>query len=246
MVSLGTLVSGFAHEVNNPNNYIRLNIQGLADFHREIDGILERLHDQDPDLTLMRLPYPRAREIIDGMTEGVLEGSYRIERLIDDLKAFARDQKGDLDQAVDLNEVVESAVKLVNSVIRKTTSHFDCTLSDLPITVRGDGHQIEQVVINLLTNACQALEDRRKAIRISVGANHDGRTAFVEVEDEGVGISEEDIPHIADPFYSTKRKSGGTGLGLSVSYQIIQDHRGELLFDSEVGRGTVATILLPL
>jgi PAS domain S-box-containing protein len=246
MVSLGTLISGFAHEINNPNNYIRLSIQGLADLFRGICDVLNDKFRQDPELKIMNLPYPRAREMTEEMMKNVLEGSYRIENLIDDLKTFAKEQKGDIDQEVDLNQTIENAAKLVNSVIRQSTSRFSVIPSDPPIFVRGNNHQLEQVVINLITNACQALEDRQKAVTVTVGCVSDGLRAFIIVEDEGVGIAPESLPQITDPFFSTKRRSGGTGLGLSVSYQIIQDHGGELLFESKVGRGTIAKVLLSL
>ena len=245
MVSLGTLISGFGHEVNNPNNYIRLNAQGIKDFWGDIEKLLDREFKDNEDLSLKKIPYLSAKDMINGMVEGILEGSVRIEKLLVDLSNFVREQKGDLDQSVDINRVVDSALKLTGSIIRKSTSRFSCSYTeDLP-SVRGNAHQLEQVFINLLTNACQALTTRGQAITVSTD-QEDVNWIAVLVKDEGVGIPDENISQITDPFFTTKREVGGTGLGLSVSYQIIRDHGGELVFQSEPGKGTVVRIRLPI
>jgi polar amino acid transport system substrate-binding protein len=111
--------------------------------------------------------------------------------------------------------------------------------------VRGNFHQIEQVVMNLLTNACQALTDSGQTITIATLFMPESESVIVEVRDEGIGISEEDMPHITDPFFTTKRDKGGAGLGLSVCFRIVENHGGTLVFKSEQKKGTTARITLP-
>ena len=110
--------------------------------------------------------------------------------------------------------------------------------------INGNIQQIEQVVINLISNACQALEGRDRAVNVSATSNE--KSVQIVVQDEGKGISSEDLKYIMDPFFTTKRDTGGTGLGLSISYNIIKEHDGELLVISEPGKGTTATIKLPI
>ena len=130
-------------------------------------------------------------------------------------------------------------------MIKKTTSDFQVNYAEGLPSFCGNGQRIEQVVINLLVNACQAMGSQRKQLRVSTGYDHRTHSLFVEVEDGGMGISPEIIERITDPFFTTKRDSGGTGLGLSISDTIIRDHGGHLEFHSSPGVGTVATIWLP-
>ena len=110
--------------------------------------------------------------------------------------------------------------------------------------IAGNPHQLEQVFINLISNACQALEERNQAI--SVVASENGRWIDILISDEGVGISRENLPQITDPFFTTKREEGGTGLGLSVTSQIVEAHGGDLSFQSEIGKGTEVRVRLPI
>ena len=109
-----------------------------------------------------------------------------------------------------------------------------------------DFQQLEQVIINLITNSCHALPNKEKGIIISTSYDMDSKNIIINIQDEGIGIPSESLKHILDPFFTTKRDYGGTGLGLSVSYNIIKDHGGELSFTSELGKGTTATIRLPV
>ena len=246
MISLGTLISGFAHEVNNPNNYIRLNAQGLMDFWNDIEKVLESAIEDSEDLVLQRIPFPSAKGMIREMLNGIVEGSKRIEGLIEDLKAYVREGKGELLESVDINNVVESGSKIIRSLINKSTINFSFIAAENLPKVEGNSHQLEQVIINLLTNACQSLENKDKSIAISTEKDELSEWITIVIEDEGIGIDKEHISRITDPLFTTRRDKGGTGLGLSVSHQIIREHGGELIFDSEPGRGTVASVRLPL
>ena len=146
---------------------------------------------------------------------------------------------------MDLRQVVQSSLLLVGNLVRKSTDHFESELAEGLPKVSGDAQQLEQVLVNLLTNACQALpgKDRRLVVRTRVV---EPGNVEIEVEDEGVGIPQENLPKILDPFFTTKREDGGTGLGLSVSWAIVQAHRGGLQFLPREGGGTRAVLSLPL
>jgi polar amino acid transport system substrate-binding protein len=146
---------------------------------------------------------------------------------------------------VDVRTVLRSAVLLLSNTIRKSTQNFQTIYpEDLP-HVHGNFRRLEQVFINLVQNACQALPDHARAVRVHAFYDGENRNVVVRVEDEGVGISESEASRITDPFYTTRRESGGTGLGLSVSLSIIQEHHGTLSFSSEPGEGACATVALP-
>lgn len=243
LVSLGTLVSGIAHEINNPNNFIRLNVQNLREMWADIRLVLDRL-DRDPDgLAVRGIPYREARPMVHNMIAGIEEGSKRIEKLLVNLREFARGDEGELTEEVDLNRVIDSAVMLMRETIRKSTDHFGVISNAEGAWVRGNYHQIEQVLINLITNACQSLRSRADRVEVRTELSPDGDTVSVVVIDEGVGIPDALIARIADPFFTTKQSEGGSGLGLAVSSRIVANHGGELRFSSAPGRGTGATVV---
>jgi PAS domain S-box-containing protein len=246
MVELGTLVSGVVHEINNPNNFIMLNAPLLVDAWQAARPILEEYYEENGDFLLGGMMYSEMRENIPKLFSGILEGSERIRQIVADLKNYVRPDTFDLTQSVDLNGVVQSALSLLSSMVRKSTDRFSMDLEkDLPL-VRGNFQRFEQVVINLVQNACQALPDREKGIRVSTRWDKVGGNVVLEVQDEGAGIPPENLPHITDPFFSTKHESGGVGLGLAISSRIIREHGGTMNFVSEPGIGTKAEVFLPV
>ncbi|MDV7400701.1 HAMP domain-containing sensor histidine kinase, partial [Arthrospira platensis SPKY1] len=110
----------------------------------------------------------------------------------------------------------------------------------------GNAQRITQVMVNLLQNACQAIRTKNEHIMISSLFNKATNTIIVVVKDEGIGIKQEDLPHILDPFFTTKRDLGGTGLGLSISSNIVNEHKGTMYFQSAPGKGTTVTIHFPV
>jgi PAS domain S-box-containing protein len=244
MASLGILVSGVAHEINNPNNFILLNGRICSRVWEDIQPILVEYRERNGDFVVAGMPFSESQPRIGRLIAGIHEGAQRIKKIVQNLRDFARRDSGEMSGGVDLNRVVDSAVTLVQNLIDKSTTRFTMDLStDLPL-ITGNFQQLEQVVINLLTNACQALEAREKAIRVRTRRGPAGR-AVVEVQDEGVGISRRDLAHVLDPFFTTKQNRGGTGLGLSISYNIVKNHGGDLAIASEQGTGTTVTVRLP-
>jgi signal transduction histidine kinase len=245
LASLGTLVSGIAHEINNPNNFIRLNSQNLQEFWKDIRSILDSSARTDSALRLKGIPYGEARGIVEDLLGGIGSGSARIEKLLLNLRDFARGDEGGLDEMVGLNEVVISGVMIVQNLIQSSTDCFSVRASPSLPPVRGNYHQLEQVVINLVTNACQAIPSRDKKIAIETRMEDGEKWVALVVADEGIGIAPDDLPRVVDPFFTTKRQRGGSGLGLAVSSRIIQNHGGSMSFNSEIGKGTVATVRMP-
>jgi len=246
MVALGTLVSGVAHEINNPNNFIMLNSPILKEAWENAMPILEKYYEENGDFILGGMKYSEMRDNIPTLFSGITDGAKRIKHIVDELKNYVRDNTADLTQSVDINEVLKSAVSLLSNMIKNSTHHFSITYgSDMPL-IKGNFQRLEQVLINLVQNACQALPDAQKGIFINVEWIKEKSEIVVKVRDEGTGIAPEKITHIADPFFTTKSDSGGVGLGLSISAKIVEEHGGTLHFESEIGAGTLATITLPV
>ncbi|MDN3522804.1 transporter substrate-binding domain-containing protein [Halomonas ramblicola] len=246
MTSLGILVSGVAHEINNPSSLLLLNLPVLRDAYADAQPLLDEHYRCQGDFMLGGLPYSRIRDEIPSMLDEMLEGSQRIKRIVGDLKDFARQGSSDLGERLDLNAAVQTAVRLVDNSIRQATDRFETRYADDLPTVRGNAQRIEQVVINLVLNACQALERRDQGIFLTTRHLPDRQAVILEVRDQGRGIDPEAINRLTDPFFTTRRECGGTGLGLSVSAGIVHEHRGRLAFDSRPGEGTTVTLSLPV
>ncbi len=145
-----------------------------------------------------------------------------------------------------LSKVAESAVRLVEPALRKVTGQITARLADdLPV-LRGNFQRIEQVVVNLLLNASQALKDDCGEITLTTAADPSTGEVVLTVQDTGVGIDPEHLSHLLDPFFTTKREKGGTGLGLSVSAGIVKEHGGRIEFDSTPGIGTTVRLSFPV
>jgi signal transduction histidine kinase len=246
MAALGTMISGVAHEINNPNNFIMLNTPVLQEAFRDVLPVLDDYHRDNGEYAVAGIPYSEMRENFPVLFSGVIEGAKRIRNIVNGLKDFARADTHDMTESVDVNAVVKSAITLLGNHIRISTKHFSVRYGEGLPRVRGNFQRLEQVVINLVQNACEALSDNQRGVEVATRYEPAGNVVTVEVRDEGVGIPPDRLPHIMDPFNTTKRDKGGVGLGLSVSSGIVKDHGGVLVFSSEPGRGTVATLSLPL
>ena len=245
MSSLGILVAGVAHEINNPNGLILLNMPILREVYQDAEEVLEARFQEQGDFTLGGLPYSRMRREVPCLLEEMQEGANRIKRIVEELKDFARQDTSAASEPVDFNGVVQAAVRLVESSIRSATNRFETSYAaQLPL-IHGNAQRIEQVVVNLILNACQSLPDAERRIALETFHDPEAGVVGLRLVDEGVGIAPEHIPHLTDPFFTTKRESGGTGLGLSVSATIVKEHDGSLEFESQPGRGTTVTLTLP-
>ncbi len=245
LASLGILVAGMAHEINNPNNYILLNAKFLSRGWREIRPILDEYAARNGDFILAGLHYSRMYGKTTQLFAGLIDGSKRIQKIVQSLKDFARDGGMGAKEWVDINTVVDNALTIVHALIKESTRKFSVALNENLPPLMGNAQQLEQVLINLITNSCQALPSPEAGLGIETAYDAARNQIVVRVVDEGAGIPEPELKRIFDPFFTTKRELGGTGLGLSISYKIVQDHGGELRFKSQTGKGTVATLTLP-
>ncbi|MBF0527716.1 MAG: PAS domain S-box protein [Deltaproteobacteria bacterium] len=246
LASLGTLAAGMAHEINNPTSFIMLNAPILGESWDDIQPILEEYERDQGDFSIARLPYSKMRNYMPLLVKGISEGAERISNIVKTLKDYARPDFNDQTQLVDLNQVVTSALVLLTNLIKHQTEALSVNYcSNLP-QVLGNYQRLEQVVINLVQNACQALPSKDRGVSIVTGHDPLADMIFLTVEDQGEGIDKENLPHVFDPFFTTKRTRGGTGLGLSICQTIVAEHRGRLELNSKVGRGTIAKMILPV
>lgn len=245
MTALGTLVSGVAHEINNPNNTIMFNTPMLVDAWNDAVRILEEYQARHGDFSLAGLPFSEMQTAVPRLFAGIAESSRRIEGIVKNLKDFARQEPSAGFSKVDLNEAVRVSAMIVNNQIRRHTNQFRMDLAENLPEVKGRAQKLEQVVINLILNALQALDDPGALVRVSTGVDDQTGLVVLRVKDEGRGIEPGDMERITDPFFTTRHASGGMGLGLSITYAIVREHAGTLSFDSEPGKGTTVTVTLP-
>lgn len=245
MASLGTLVSGVAHEINNPISSVMLNIQVFEKFWRAVKPVLDNHYELNQDLEIGTMSYPQIRERMPKLLQFSEEGVERVKRIVGDLKDFSGHKPSDLRETVNLNKVVEKAMGLISSLTKRATDDLRIDYSENLPTLQGNSQRLSQVIINLVVNGCQALGDSKKSLHLKTGYLEESEEIFLEVQDFGKGMSPEVLNRIKDPFYTTKRDNNGTGLGLSISDTIIRNHGGWLDFKSQPDQGTTATILLP-
>jgi len=245
LASIGKLVAGVAHEINNPNTFIRGNVKIVQEAFQDIFPLLDSIYANQPDLKLARLNYGIFRKHIPQLIEDINHGTDRINKIVLGLRNFAKKDDGLLTEDVDLNNLIRNNLRIVKKEIGKCASIRENLADDLPI-FKGNKQKMEQVLMNLLTNAAQAIIGEHGLITIQTSYDAEAKNVVLQIQDNGTGMDEKTRKHIFDPFYTTKRNSGGTGLGLSILYGIIKDHGGTINVDSEVGEGTTFTIRLPL
>ncbi|MCU0286269.1 MAG: PAS domain S-box protein [Acidobacteria bacterium] len=245
MVTLGRLVSGVAHELNNPASSIKMNSEIFDRVWSDVAPVLEEYYKKNNNFTMAGIPYIDAKSRLEDLIIGSMESAHRIEKIIKDLRDFSRPGDATTQESIDINKVIQSSVNLTHNLLTKTTKHFSLKLAENLPFIMGNSTKLEQVFINLIQNACQALPDNTAGISISTSSNKERKQVVIQIKDEGVGIGEKDLKFITDPFFTTKRDRGGTGLGLSISMQIIQEHGGTMNFESQVGKGTTVIVSLP-
>lgn len=246
MISLGILVSGVAHEINNPNNLIMLNAPILRKAWKSIEPVVEAYYKKNGDFCIANIPYNIIREEIPMLFSGISDGAQRIQEIVQELKFFVRNDNIDINKSLDINHVIKKAILLTENLIKEKTNHFKVNYNpNLPI-IKGDPQKIEQVIINLIENACQALGNKNKKIIISSFFKKTTGHVVVKIKDEGQGIHPKILNRIMEPFFTTKKSKGGTGLGLAVSSQIIELHNGKIEVLSAIDKGSTFSIFLPI
>lgn len=218
LAAIGKVTAGIAHEVNNPLNNISLTAEVLLEDLPNLD-CSERL-DMVRDILVQS---DRAREVVHHLLE------------------FSRSRKSDAMEAVDLGKLVTDSISLVRNQFRLGGVTCNYEPPEKPLEVSANFPQLQQVLVNMMLNALQAMEPGG---RLDLALAAEEKAALITIRDTGAGIPEEVLPHIFDPFFTTKNE--GTGLGLSLSSAIIRDHHGTIEVESQKGRGTTFRIRLPL
>jgi len=250
MISLGILASGMAHEINNPNNSIMLNVSVLHKAWNSIMPVLEEYYRDRGQLRVGGIDYQKMKKKMPSLFSGIQESSKKIQRIVLDLKHFSGKDGISMKKPVDMEAVVRSAISLTGNMISKSTRRFKAVYEKELPNVMGNFQNLEQVIINLVQNACQALDDPGQGVFITI--TRDEQDIVTAVKDEGIGIPVKDLKYIMEPFFTTKRSSGGTGLGLYMSSKIINQHGGSIRFVSgpdperNPNRGTTVEVRLPV
>jgi PAS domain S-box-containing protein len=248
MASLGVLVAGVAHEINNPNSFLTLNLPLLRDIWADALHVLNDYQDEHGDFVLGGLEYSELRQQMPLLLQGMVDGSERIKDIVSRLKDYSRQRPEGERETTDLNNVVAGALAFVRHKLKHAAPGYLVRLAPEPTLVEADPQRMIQVLINLLVNACEAVPATEGEITVQILSLYGEEQAWagVEVRDNGCGIDPLDLKYIQDPFFTTKREQGGTGLGLSISSAIMHDHGGRLEFSSRPGQGTTVRMLLPM
>ncbi len=247
MTSLGLLVSGMAHEINNPNGSIRLASEYLGQIWLDALPLLTETSRSEGDFSLGGMPFSTAKDEVSRAIDSISRSSIRIERVVQNLRNYILGDREVQRDDLDLNRVASSALVIVRSHGKQSDINIATELDpDLPL-ISGNPFQLEQVVTNLLLNAIQSLPPHgSRRVTLATSRQRHSNEVTLSVRDEGQGIPPEQIQYLCEPFFSTRINEGGSGLGLYISDFIIKEHKGRLEFTSRLGVGSTVSIHLPI
>jgi signal transduction histidine kinase len=242
LATLGTVVAGVAHEINNPNNSLLLDAQLNEKAWKAITPILDKHAFDNGEFDIGGYTYNEFKEELAWLSGRMKRNSERIKRITEDLRSFAK-KDVDFNEEFEINSVIRSALSVIEHVTKRSTKNLVVELCERNPHVTGNSHYLEQVIINLVKNACQALLSPDKWVFITTTFNEKTSEVIVSVRDEGRGMAEEIIKNIFTPFYTTKGAEG-TGLGLSICNNIVKSHGGRIEIESNIGTGTTILVFL--
>lgn len=244
MASLGRLVAGVAHELNNPISFVYGNMHALQRYTERLSVYFDAINEGESreSLKLMRqqLRLDKVIRDLNSLVDGTMEGADRVKEIVNDLRQFSSTQESEK-TLFDLTHVIRTAL---HWIIKESKQDVD-VVAVIPDGLKAFGHsgQIHQVVVNLIQNAVDAMIDS-KVKRLSLNASHIGDKIEFHVTDTGPGVSEENLSRLFDPFFTTKPVGQGTGLGLSISYGIVSEHEGKLEIRNQSSGGVCASLVL--
>jgi len=246
LASLGLLISGIAHEINNPSNFITLNIPVMRDYMNAVMPIVNDYVKSHQDFELFGMSYGEFHEDIFRLLDNIEYGALRITSIVSDLMEFAR--MGDTKKQVwvDIKSIIEKSIGICKSQIKKKVKFLKISIQeDLP-KIFTNSKAIEQVLINLLVNAAQAADKENSLVKLDVSMDKASQNnLIIEVEDNGYGMDEKTRNRLFDPFFTTKSPAEGSGLGLYISNNLIEALGGRIEVGSEPGKGSMFRVILP-
>jgi signal transduction histidine kinase len=247
LASLGELSAGIAHEINNPTGIIVHAIAFINDALADLSVAANHYQQQNPFWNIAGLAPTPAMDELKLSGQSIMDGAERISRIVSDLKRYALPTVSDEHQLISLNEVVQASLRLTANQIKNLK--VVTQLQTPSPTIKGDEQQLNQVLINLIQNACHAIvldETTYDDQHLSISTSIEQQFACLTVTDKGQGMDQATLQRITEPFFTTRRSSGGSGLGLSVCSRIIKEHQAKMQIKSRIGQGTTVIIRFPL
>ncbi len=245
LASLGLLIAGIAHEINNPNNFIFFNTPILRSYLQFLLPIVDEYAATRPNMQVFHRPYRDFRQDCLTLLDNIEHGSRRINQIVGNLREFVRERGPGEKRLIDVKRVVEKAVTICQGRIKKTVKRFTMELRDDLPAVYSDPLALEQIVVNLLINAVQATDKEDSWISLDLSLSEKHRDELViSVRDNGCGMDHATRHKIFDPFFTTKAAGDGTGLGLSICQRLVTELGGRIEVTSEIGRGSVFQVFL--
>ena len=251
MRSLGELVAGIAHEINNPVNFIHGNIVILDKYVKDLFNLIDQYIANENSISQEELDKIQKiktdidldfiRDDVKDLIKSCIEGTERTKNIVLDLKNFSRMEEMVLTQ-FNIPKEIDTTLNILNNKYKNRITVVKEYQENLP-KIEAYGGQLNQVFMNILDNAQYAIKGEGT---VTINVKQEGENVVIKFSDTGEGIKKEDIKKVFEPFFTTKPVGQGTGLGMSITYRVIKNHNGEIYVDSEVGKGTTFTIILPI
>lgn len=244
MQALGTLLAGVAHEINNPLNTLMFNVPLLSEVWRDLVPFLKEKAQDDPEARFGGMPAGLLADKLGQVLTDTESAVGRAAKIVGHLKDFARPAPVPQIEETSLNLAVEKALSLTAATLRKARVRVETSLDPQPPCLLADPTSLEEILINLIMNAAEAMDHHQG--RIEVRTSQEGGRIRLEVADNGRGVPEDIADRLFEPFVTQRPDRSGTGLGLSVTRDLVQEFGGTISYQSQPGQGTVFTVLFPL
>ena len=245
MEALGTLVAGVAHEINNPINLIMYNLPLLQKIWGDFLPLLMEQKKLFPDQKFGGFTYEFLKDNLPQLIADMDMAANRVAKIVSDLKNFSKQSNVAEKSELQINTAVKNALRLSQTTLRKSGVHIELELSeDLPL-MQGNLQSIEQIILNIIINAIQSIDHDKGKIRIRTRFQKKDGRILIAISDNGRGISTAVVDKLFLPFVTDKQAEGGTGLGLSVTYELVQAHGGNISFETRKEKGTTFIVSLP-
>lgn len=245
LAAIGEMAASVAHEINNPTGIIIHNASFIEELNAETYAYIDDNMTVSPGDTFCGFSWPQAKEEAENSIKVIKESLTRIKNTIEDLKDFGK-VRDNVYEPRDIRECLATAVKLSAYFVKQYTNNFYVSYDCDFLPVLGNRLHIEQVMINIIHNACYSLKDKTGRVECIIYPSADRDFIIFSVTDNGCGIPSDILEEVCKPFYSTRKNSGGTGLGLAIACRVMKEHNGRIEIKSEVDKGTVVNLYFPV